>query len=397
MVDKKRALDYHRKHRGKVEVVSRGALENLEDLGLAYTPGVAEPCLAIKEDPSAVFEYTCKGRMVAVVTDGSAVLGLGNIGPQAALPVMEGKAVLFKTFGDIDAFPLCLDTQDTEEITRAVQFLAPTFGGINLEDIAAPRCFDIERRLEETLDIPVFHDDQHGTAIVCLAGLINALKVVGKKIEEVTAVINGAGAAGNAIAKLLVQARIEDVIVCDRRGIIHRGRLGLDQYKEELAEITNRRGISGDLAEAIKGRDVFIGVSAPGQVTKEMVSTMAKDPIIFAMANPVPEIFPDEAIAAGAKVVGTGRSDFPNQVNNVLAFPGIFKGALKVRASKINHEMKLAAAYAIADIISPEELSPDYCIPGVFDKRVATQVAMAVAKAAIETGVARELSLNPEC
>ncbi|MCG0275746.1 MAG: NAD-dependent malic enzyme [Thermosediminibacteraceae bacterium] len=383
------ALKLHEKYAGKIEISSKVPLGDIKDLSLAYTPGVAEPCKKIKEDPSLVYKYSCKGRTVAVVTDGSAVLGLGNIGPEAALPVMEGKALLFKRFAGVDAFPICLATQDVDEIVHTVKNIAPTFGGINLEDISAPRCFEIERRLEEELDIPVFHDDQHGTAVVVLAGVINALKIVGKDIKKVRFVINGAGAAGTAIAKLLLKAGAGDVVVCDQKGVIYQGREALDWSKEELARITNKSGIKGTLQDAMKESDVFIGVSAAGVVTKDMVASMAKEAVVFALANPVPEIFPEEARAGGAKVVGTGRSDFPNQINNVLAFPGIFRGALEVRARKINEEMKLAAAHAIASLISPAELSPDYFIPSALDKRVAAHVACEVAKAAMNTGVAR--------
>ncbi|TYP47452.1 NAD(P)-dependent malic enzyme [Thermosediminibacter litoriperuensis] len=386
---KEEALRLHEENRGKIEVVPKVPLRDFKDLSLAYTPGVAEPCKEIKQNPELVYRYTCKGRMVAVVTDGSAVLGLGNIGPEAGMPVMEGKALLFKTFAGVDAFPICLATQDVDEIVNAVKYIAPTFGGINLEDISAPRCFEIERRLKEELDIPVFHDDQHGTAVVVLAGVLNALKIVGKRMADVRVVINGAGAAGVAVAKLLLKAGVGDVVVCDRKGTIYRGREGMDWSKEELAQITNRSGIKGDLTKAMKGSDVFIGVSAAGVVTRDMVKSMARDPVVFAMANPVPEIFPDEARAGGAKVVGTGRSDFPNQINNVLAFPGIFRGALEVRARDINEEMKLAAAHAIASLVTPKELSPDYCIPAAVDRRVPAHVACEVAKAAMNSGVAR--------
>lgn len=386
---KKDALKLHRDNRGKIEVTSKVQLEDARDLSFAYTPGVAEPCKEISQNPDLAYDYTAKGRLVAVVTDGSAVLGLGNIGPQAAMPVMEGKAVLFKNFAGVDAFPVCLDTQDVEEIVKTIKYLAPTFGGINLEDIAAPRCFEIEDRLKEELDIPVFHDDQHGTAVVVLAAVINALKIVEKDIEDVKVVINGAGAAGVAIVKLLQSAGVTDIVICDSQGIISKDRPNLNASKEALAAITNKENLQGDLAEAMKGRDIFIGVSAPGTVTADMVRTMAKDPIVFALANPIPEIYPEEAKAAGARVIGTGRSDFPNQINNVLAFPGIFRGALETRARDINEEMKLAAAHAIAALISPEKLTPDYCIPGAFDKRVAAHVACEVARAAVESGVAR--------
>ncbi|WP_296969521.1 malic enzyme-like NAD(P)-binding protein [Tepidanaerobacter sp. EBM-38] len=386
---KQEALQLHMKHQGKIEVISKVPLKNSRDLSLAYTPGVAEPCKKIKENPDSVYEYTAKGRMVAVVTDGSAVLGLGNIGAEAGMPVMEGKAVLFKNFGGVDAFPICLDTQDVNEIVDTIKHIAPTFGGINLEDISAPRCFEVEKRLKQELDIPVFHDDQHGTAVVVLAAIINALKIVKKDIKDVKVVISGAGAAGVAISKLLLSAGVFDVVVCDSKGIVSRDRTDLNESKQELADISNKQGLSGDISCALKDSDIFIGVSGPGTVTKDMIKTMAKDAIIFALANPVPEIYPDEAKQAGAKVVGTGRSDFPNQINNVLAFPGIFRGALEVRASDINEEMKLAASYAIASLITPEELSSEYCIPGAFDKRVAAHVACEVAKAAMKSQVAK--------
>ena len=383
------ALKLHRENQGKIEVKSKVQLKDARDLSLAYTPGVAEPCKEINKNPDSVYEYTSRGRLVAVVTDGSAVLGLGNIGPEAAMPVMEGKSVLFKNFGGVDAIPICLDTQDVDEIVKTIKYIAPTFGGINLEDISAPRCFEIENRLKEELDIPIFHDDQHGTAVVVLAAIINALKIVKKDMKDVKVAINGAGAAGVAIAKLLLSAGVADVIVCDSKGIVSKDRTNLNTSKQELAEITNRQNLSGNIFDAIKGTDIFIGVSGPGTVTQDMIKAMAKDSIVFAMANPVPEIYPDEAKAAGAKVVGTGRSDFPNQINNVLAFPGIFRGALEARATDINEDMKLAAAYAIASLITPDELSPDYCIPGAFDKRVAAHVACEVAKAAMKTGVAK--------
>lgn len=383
------ALKLHRENQGKIEVKSKVQLKDARDLSLAYTPGVAEPCKEINKNPDSVYEYTSRGRLVAVVTDGSAVLGLGNISPEAAMPVMEGKSVLFKNFGGVDAFPICLDTQDVDEIVKTIKYIAPTFGGINLEDISAPRCFEIENRLKEELDIPIFHDDQHGTAVVVLAAIINALKIVKKDMKDVKVAINGAGAAGVAIAKLLLSAGVADVIVCDSKGIVSKDRTNLNTSKQELAEITNRQNLSGNIFDAIKGTDIFIGVSGPGTVTQDMIKAMAKDSIVFAMANPVPEIYPDEAKAAGAKVVGTGRSDFPNQINNVLAFPGIFRGALEARATDINEDMKLAAAYAIASLITPDELSPDYCIPGAFDKRVAAHVACEVAKAAMKTGVAK--------
>jgi malate dehydrogenase (oxaloacetate-decarboxylating) len=385
---KQDAIKLHMQNRGKIEVKSKVPLKNARDLSLAYTPGVAEPCKEIKNQPDLVYEYTSKGNMVAIVTDGSAVLGLGNIGAAAAMPVMEGKAVLFKNFGGVDAFPICLDTQDVEEIVTTIKHIAPTFGGINLEDISAPRCFEIEKRLKQELDIPVFHDDQHGTAVVVLAAIINALKIVKKEIKDIKVVISGAGSAGVAIAKLLLSAGVYDVVACDSKGIVSKDRTNLNESKKELAQITNKQDLSGDIADALKGGDILIGVSGPDTVTKNMIKTMAKDPIVFALANPVPEIYPDEAKEAGAKVVGTGRSDFANQINNVLAFPGIFRGALEVRAQDINEEMKLAAAHAIASLVNDDKLSPDYCIPGAFDKRVAAYVACEVAKAAIETKVA---------
>ena len=384
-----KALEMHKQWNGKLETVAKSKVKSREDLAIAYTPGVAEPCKVIAKDPEAAYTYTMKANTVAVVSDGSAVLGLGNIGAYAAMPVMEGKCVLFKEFGNVNAVPICLDTQDTEEIIATVKNIAPAFGGINLEDISAPRCFEIEERLKEMLDIPVFHDDQHGTAIVVLAGIINALKVTGKKKEDCRVVVNGAGSAGVAITKLLLTYGFKNVIMCDRKGAIYKGREGLNKEKEEMAEISNRNMEKGSLEDVIKGADVFIGVSAPGTVTQEMVRTMAPNPILFPMANPTPEIMPEEARAAGAAVIGTGRSDFPNQINNVLAFPGIFRGALDVRASDINDEMKVAAAYAIANIITDEERNAEYIIPNPFDKRVAKAVAEAVAKAARDTGVAR--------
>ncbi|MFD2370012.1 NADP-dependent malic enzyme [Brevibacillus sp. GCM10020057] len=390
------ALELHRKNQGKLEAVTKVPVRNARDLSLAYSPGVAEPCKDIFDDKSKVYEYTMKGNLVAVVSDGTAVLGLGNIGPEAAMPVMEGKAVLFKSFAGVDAFPICLNTNEVDKIVETVKLLEPTFGGVNLEDIAAPACFAIEERLKRETNIPVFHDDQHGTAIVTAAGLINALRVVGKKLEDIRVVTNGAGAAGIAIIKLLLSMGVKDVIMCDTKGIVYEGRpFGMNPVKEEMSKITNRNKIEGDLAEAMKGADVFIGVSVAGAVTPEMVRSMNRDAIIFAMANPIPEIMPEEAKAAGAAVVGTGRSDFPNQVNNVLAFPGIFRGALDTRATGINEEMKLAAVYAIADLISPEELSADKVIPAPFDARVAPSVAAAVAKAAMESGVAR-IAVDPE-
>jgi malate dehydrogenase (oxaloacetate-decarboxylating) len=384
------SLKLHREHRGKLTVQSKVPVDSARDLSLAYSPGVAEPCKEIHTNQETVYDYTMKGNLVAVVSDGTAVLGLGNIGPHAAMPVMEGKAVLFKAFAGVDAFPLCIDTTEIDKIVETVKLLSPTFGGINLEDIAAPKCFIIEERLKKEVDIPVFHDDQHGTAIVTLAGLINALKVVGKKMDEIRVVANGAGAAGIAIIKLLLSMGVQDVIMCDSRGTIYEGRpYGMNPIKESIAGLTNRDRVQGSLADAIRGADVFIGVSVEGAVTKEMVASMNRDPIIFAMANPIPEIMPDDAYASGAKVVGTGRSDFPNQVNNVLAFPGIFRGALDVRARGINEEMKIAAARAIAELIDEDELRPDYVIPAPFDPRVAPNVAAAVAKAAMETGMAR--------
>lgn len=372
------ALKMHEENRGKVAVRSKVTVETREDLSTAYTPGVAEPCRRIRDCKEDVYRYTAKGNLVAVVSDGTAVLGLGDIGPEAAMPVMEGKAILFKEFADIDAFPICLDTKDAEEIIKTVKNLAPTFGGINLEDISAPRCFEIERRLKEELDIPVFHDDQHGTAIVVAAGLINALKFTGKKLEDAKIVINGAGSAGISICKLLLQFGVKDAVLVDQKGALCPGEAWMNDAQKEMAEKTNKDRQTGDLSEIMKGKDVFIGVSAPNIVTSEMVASMAKDPVVFAMANPVPEIMPDEAKKGGAKVVATGRSDFPNQINNVLVFPGIFRGALDARASQITEEMKMAAARAIAGIIAEEELNEDYIIPGVFDKRVCSAVADAV-------------------
>lgn len=390
------ALHMHKEKQGKLTVHSKVPVRNADDLSLAYSPGVAEPCKEIHRDKSQVYDYTMKGNLVAVISDGSAVLGLGDIGPEAALPVMEGKAVLFKSFAGVDAFPLCLATNDVDEIVETVKRLEPTFGGVNLEDIAAPNCFLIEERLKEETDIPVFHDDQHGTAIVTLAGLINALKVVGKEMGSIRVVANGAGAAGVAIIKLLISMGVEDIVMCDSKGAIYDGRMiGMNGVKEELAKITNKRRVSGSLAEAIEGADVFIGVSVEGAVTKEMVQSMNRDPIIFAMANPVPEIMPEDAHEAGAAVVGTGRSDFPNQVNNVLAFPGIFRGALDVRATHITESMKIAAAHAIAGLITEDELSAEYVIPAPFDPRVVPHVAAEVARAAMEEGVA-SLHVDPE-
>lgn len=373
-----KALELHKQWRGKLETVSKTPVKSREDLSLAYTPGVAEPCRVIAEDKEAAYTYTWKSNTVAVVSDGSAVLGLGNIGPYAAMPVMEGKAVLFKEFGGVNAVPICLDTQDTEEIIKAVTYLAPGFGGINLEDISAPRCFEIEERLKQTLDIPVFHDDQHGTAIVVLAGIINALKVVGKKKEDCKVVVNGAGSAGIAITKLLLTYGFKNVILCDKVGIVSKATEGLNWMQQKMTEVTNPNNETGSLADALKGADIFVGVSAPNIVSPEMVSSMNADSILFAMANPVPEIMPDIAKKAGAKVVGTGRSDFPNQVNNVVVFPGIFKGALEGRASQITEEMKLAAALAIASLVPESELNEDNIMPEAFNPKVAEVVAEAV-------------------
>ncbi|AFA48543.1 NAD(P)-dependent malic enzyme [Acetobacterium woodii] len=393
---KEAALKYHQDHNGKIEVTSKVAVATAADLTLAYTPGVAEPCLEIKKDYAKIYDYTAKGNLVAVVTNGTAVLGLGDIGAGAGLPVMEGKAILFKKFAGVDAFPICLDTKDVDKIVETIKLMAPTFGGINLEDIKAPECFAIEERLKACLDIPVFHDDQHGTAVVVVAGMINALKLTGKTAESLKIVVNGAGAAGTAVTKLLLSLGVKDLVVCDSKGAIARDNSQLSPVKKELAKITNPDCLAGPLAEIIKGRDVFIGVSVPGAITGEMIKSMNSDPMIFAMANPVPEIFPQDAIDAGAKVVGTGRSDFPNQINNVLAFPGIFRGALDVHASQINEEMKIAAAKAIASVIADNELNPNYIIPEAFDLRVAPLVAAAVAAAAIQTGVARKKERTPE-
>jgi malate dehydrogenase (oxaloacetate-decarboxylating) len=383
------SLQKHYDWKGKVEVISTVPVKDSKDLSLAYTPGVAEPCLEIQKDYSKSFELTRRWNMVGVVTDGTAVLGLGDIGPEAGMPVMEGKAVLFKSFGDVDAFPICIRSKDVDEIVRTVYLISGSFGGINLEDISAPRCFEIEKRLKEICDIPIFHDDQHGTAVVSLAALINALKVVGKDITKIKVVTSGAGAAGIAIIKLLVSMGLKNVVMTDRKGAIYKGREGLNPIKEEMAEVTNLNCEKGTLADVVKGADVFIGVSAPNTLSPEMVKTMAEKPIVFACANPTPEIMPDVAKAAGAAVVGTGRSDFPNQINNVLAFPGIFRGALDVRASDINDEMCVAASYAIASLVSDEELSADYILPKAFDPRIAPTVAKAVAEAARKTGVAR--------
>ena len=385
----KESLRLHEEWKGKIEVIATVPVASKDDLSLAYTPGVAQPCLEIQKDPSKSYELTRRHNLCAVITDGTAVLGLGDIGPEAGMPVMEGKCVLFKSFGGVDAFPLCVKTKDVDEFVNAVYLMSGSFGGINLEDIAAPRCFEIERKLKEKCDIPIFHDDQHGTAIITLAGLINALKVVGKKMEDVKVVTSGAGAAAISITKLLLSAGFKNIVMTDRKGAIYKGREGLNWIKEEMAEVTNLNQEKGVLADVIKGADIFIGVSAPGTVTTEMVKTMNKDAIVFACANPTPEIFPDDAKAGGARVISTGRSDFPNQINNVLAFPGIFRGTFDVRASDINEEMKMAAAHALADLISDEELSEEYIIPKAFDPRVGPAVAAAVAQAARDSGVAR--------
>ena len=383
------SLKMHYKLRGKIEVVARAAVDSKEALSLAYTPGVAQPCLEIQKDIDKSYELTRRWNTVAVVTDGTAVLGLGDIGPEAGMPVMEGKCVLFKAFGDVDAVPLCIRSKNVDDIVNTVALLAGSFGGVNLEDISAPRCFEIEEKLKQRCDIPIFHDDQHGTAVITMAGMINALKVVGKRLEEVKIVTSGAGAAGIAIIKLMMSMGLKNVIMTDRKGAIYEGREGQNPIKEEMAKITNPEHVSGTLAEVIRGADVFIGVSAPGTLTAEMVKTMAKDPIIFACANPTPEIFPEEAKAAGAAVVSTGRSDYPNQVNNVLCFPGIFRGTLDVRASQITERMKIASAYALAGLVSEDELSADYILPKAFDPRVKDAVAKAAAQAAREDGVAR--------
>ncbi|HIQ69781.1 MAG TPA: NAD-dependent malic enzyme [Candidatus Avoscillospira stercorigallinarum] len=383
------SLRLHNEWKGKIEVVATVPVETKEDLSLAYTPGVAQPCLEIQKDVEKSYDLTRRHNLCAVITDGTAVLGLGDIGPEAGMPVMEGKCVLFKSFGGVDAFPLCVKTKDVDEFVQTVYNISGSFGGINLEDIAAPRCFEIERKLKEKCDIPIFHDDQHGTAVITLAGMLNALKVVGKKKEDVKIVTSGAGAAAISIVKLLLSAGFKNVTMCDRKGAIYAGREGLNWIKEEMAQVTNLEKKPGSLAEQLVGADVFIGVSAPGTVTTEMVKTMNRDAIIFACANPTPEIFPDDAKAGGAAVIATGRSDFPNQINNVLAFPGIFRGTFDVRARDINEEMKMAAAHALADLISPEELCADYIIPKAFDKRVGPAVAKAVAEAARKTGVAR--------
>ena len=386
---KQEAIKKHTEWKGKIEVIARAPVGTKEELSIAYTPGVAEPCLEISKDVDLSYKYTRRHNLVAVVTDGTAVLGLGDIGPEAGMPVMEGKCALFKAFGDVDAFPLCIRSKDVDTIVDTVALLAGSFGGVNLEDISAPRCFEIEKKLKERCDIPIFHDDQHGTAVITLAGLTNALKIVGKKMEDIHVVVNGAGAAATAITKLLISRGLKNVILCDRKGAIYEGREGLNPAKEEMAKITNPDKKAGSLADVIVGADVFIGVSAPGVLTADMVATMAKDPVVFACANPTPEILPDEAKKAGVAVMATGRSDFPNQVNNVLAFPGIFRGALDVRASDINDEMKIAAANAIAGIVSDSELNPEYILPDAFDPRVGKAVAAAVAEAARKSGVAR--------
>ena len=386
----KESLRLHEEWKGKIEVIATVSVESKEDLSLAYTPGVAQPCLEVQKDVDKSYELTRRHNLCAVITDGTAVLGLGDIGPEAGMPVMEGKCVLFKAFADVDAFPLCVKSKDVDEIVNTVYMISGSFGGINLEDISAPRCFEIERKLKEKCDIPIFHDDQHGTAVITLAGLTNALRVTGKKKEDVKIVTSGAGAAAISITKLLLSAGFKNIVMTDRRGIIYKGRKeGMNWIKEEMAEVTNLEGEKGTLADALKGADIFIGVSAPGLVTKEMVESMNDDAIIFACANPTPEIFPDEAKAAGAAVIATGRSDFPNQINNVLAFPGIFRGTFDVRASDINEEMKMAASLALANLISDEELNEDYIIPAAFDPRVGPAVAKAVAQAARDSGVAR--------
>lgn len=387
---KQKALQAHKEWKGKVEVISRAKIENNEELSIAYTPGVAEPCIAIQKNPELSFELTRRWNTVAVITDGTAILGLGDIGPEAGMPVMEGKAALFKCFADIDAIPLCVRSKDVDEIVNAISLFSGSFGGINLEDISAPRCFEIEQKLKKVTDIPIFHDDQHGTAVVVFAGLKNALRIVDKKESEISVVISGAGSAGTAISKLLLQAGIKDIVMVDRCGAIHKDEVYENKAFTELSQITNPYCKKGTLAEVIKGADVFIGVSAPKLLTAEMIATMARDPIVFAMANPIPEILPHEAKAAGARVACSGRSDYPNQINKVLAFPGIFRGALDVRAKDINEEMKLAAAYAIADLITKEELNEEYVIPSPFDKRVVSAIAKAVSEAAIRTGVAKK-------
>lgn len=388
---KERALQAHEKWGGKIEVVARCEVNSKDDLSIAYTPGVAEPCLKIKDDPSLSYKYTRRHNLVAVITDGTAVLGLGDIGPIAGMPVMEGKCALFKAFADVDAFPLCVASKDVDEIVRTIQLISGSFGGINLEDIAAPRCFEIERRLKEVCDIPVFHDDQHGTAVVVTAALLNALKVVGKKIDEIHVVLNGPGSAGTAIIKMLLATGVKNIIACDENGILYKDRgVGIKDHKKMLCEITNLEDKRGTLADALVGADVFIGVSVAGALKPEMIKTMAKDPIVFAMANPNPEIMYDEAMAAGVKVMGTGRSDFPNQINNVLAFPGIFRGALDCGARDINYDMKVAAAQAIAELVTPDKLSAEYIIPGALEEGVAEHVAKRVAEAAVKSGAIRK-------
>lgn len=392
----KLALEMHESNKGKIEVISKVNVKTRDDLSTAYTPGVAEPCRKIHESKDNVYKYTSKGNLVAVVSDGTAVLGLGDIGPEAAMPVMEGKAILFKEFANVDAFPICLDTKDVDEIVKTVKYLAPTFGGINLEDIGAPRCFEIERRLKEELDIPVFHDDQHGTAIVVTAGILNSLKLVGKKIEDVNVVINGAGSAGISIAKLLLEFNIGNIVLVNREGALAIGEPWMNEAQKEMATKTNKYNEKGSLVEVIKNKDIFIGVSGPNCVTAKMISTMNKDSIVFAMANPIPEIMPDEAKKGGARVIATGRSDFPNQINNVLVFPGIFRGALDVCATDITEQMKIAAAKAIASIIDESELNEEYIIPGAFDKRVVDKVAKEVGKVAIESGISKLYKNNIE-
>ena len=388
---KERALELHRKNKGKIEVISKVPVKSVDDMSLAYTPGVAEPCRKIHENSEDVWEYTARGRLVAVVTDGSAVLGLGNIGPKAAMPVMEGKAILFKEFADVDGFPILVDSQDADDIVKAVTLTESTWGGINLEDITAPVCFEVERKLKEQTDLAIFHDDQHGTAIVAAAAVINAVKVLNKSVEDLNIVVNGAGAGGVAVAKILLDMKVKNLILCDSKGPIYKGRKeGMNWAKEELAEVTNKNNVKGTLADAMKGADAFLGVSVAGAVTKEMVESMNDDAIVLAMANPVPEIFPEEAKEAGARIVGTGRSDFPNQINNVLAFPGIMRGALDVRSTDINEEMKVAAAEAIADLVPESDLKEDFVIPNALDKRVAPAVAKAAAKAAMDSGIARK-------